>query len=142
MSKSIGARLPNSLFAKLLSEDSEDVLVVTTVDDEGWPHPGLLDVKSVEPDGERTVRVTLVASSRAAANIERNGKLTLALVDPEMVYYIKAKVVRAVMTKHDGTMRFEAIVEEVLEDSPGPGEAGSVILTGITFRRGVSQKAR
>ena len=135
MSKSMGTRLPEQLLAELGVEHSDKVLVVTTADDGGWPHPALLAAASIEPRDEHTLHITLVASSRTAANLALNGKLTLALVDPAMVCYIKATASRAASDDRDAMVRFEASVDDVLEDTPAPHEAGSAIRTGITFRR-------
>ena len=135
MSKSMGARLPERLVAELGVEHSDKVLVLTTVDDGGSPHPALLAAASVEARGARALRVTLMASSRTAANLALNGKLTLALVDPAMVYYVKATLSRPAMPQDDGMVRVEVSVDDVLEDTPAPLEAGSAIQTGITFRR-------
>ena len=142
MSRSIGTRLPDRLLAELAAEPSDKVLVAATIDEGGWPHPALLAVEAVEPAGERVLRVTLMASSRAAANLTANSKLTLALVDPDMVYYVKATASRNATVVRDGMIVFEAIIDDVLEDTPAAHEAGSAIRTGITFRRGGLQGKR
>ena len=74
MSKSMGARLPERLVAELGVEHSDKVLVLTTVDDGGSPHPALLAAASVEARGARALRVTLMTSSRTAANLALNLK--------------------------------------------------------------------
>ena len=117
-------------------------MVAATVDEAGWPHPSLLSVESVEAVSEQALRVTLVTTSRTWANLARDGKLTFAFVDPEMVYYLKTKADPETTIEGDGTVSFEAHVEDVLEDTPALHEAGSVIRTGITFRHDSPPGAR
>ena len=141
MSKSVGNRLPERLLAALAAGRSGKVLVAATLDDEGWPHASLLAAASVEPTGERTLRVALAKASRTAANLARDGRLTLVFVDPDMVYYLKVRAASGATNEDGGMVSFEALVEDVLADTPAPHEAGSVISTGITFRHAAPGQA-
>ena len=86
---------------------AEQALPFLTVDDAGFPHVCLLSRAEVEADAGE-VRVA-VASTRTRANLERDGRACLVVVETTNAHYLKLRVVRAV--EHDG--RFGAALELV-----------------------------
>ena len=68
MSRALGNELPDDLFHALWSEDAGrqtgKVIVVSTVDAEGWAHPALLSYREVGARDRTSLRVVTYAESR------------------------------------------------------------------------------
>ena len=140
MSRELGNELPEDLFQALWSEDvsrqAGKVIVVSTVDAEGWAHPALLSYGEVGARDRSTLRVVTYAESRTTKNMRTNGKLTLIFIDERMTYYVKGTA-KEVPSRRAGTppqfATLDVAVHEVLADSAGADEGGAAIATGITF---------
>ena len=96
MSTHVGDQLPDDLFRALGGDDlagvADRVVVVSTVDERGFPHQALLSYFEVVALNRRTIRLATYAESRTTGNARRDGKLTLVFVDAEFVYYVKGVV--------------------------------------------------
>ena len=140
MSRVLGNELPDDLFHALSSEDvsqqTGEVILVSTVDAEGWAHPALLSYREVGARDRTTLRVVTYAESRTTDNMRANGKLTLIFIDERMTYYVKGTA-KEVPSRRTGTpsqfATMDVAVHEVLADSAGADEGGAAIATGITF---------
>jgi hypothetical protein len=80
-----GIRLPDR-FVDLLDgsrlEDKEGAtLIVTSVDEDGWPHVAMLSVGELLACSPSVLRLALHASSGTTANLARTGRATLLWVD-------------------------------------------------------------
>jgi hypothetical protein len=96
MSKLIGNTLSADLYQRLsgknLEAHAETAILICTVDAHGWPHPAVLSYFEVLARDDRNVRLALYGNSSSAANVRRNGKLTILVYDERAAYYIKGAV--------------------------------------------------
>lgn len=153
MSKRIGESLSDDLFHRLdghdLERSADKVILIATVDDNGWPHPALLSYFEVIAKDRRNVRVASYGNSRTAGHMRQNGKLTLAIVDTRAAYYVKGAVeqLAGAMRSAPYNAKLNVRVTEVLADEPNEAlEPGAYVASGITYvnpqRRAELEKAR
>lgn len=142
MSKRLGDALPEELFARLNGADAGDwadqAVLVTTVDRRLWPHPALLSFDELYAPDPRRLRLATYADSTTTDNLRLRGALTLCLVGPGAVYYVKARARELEPAAGEDASQacFEAQVEDVLLDFARSEVEGDVdVLSGITFRR-------
>jgi hypothetical protein len=136
----VGEELPDDLYGALSGRDlaacADRVVVISTVDDRGFPHPALLSYFEVVAIDRRAIRLATYAESRTTRNATRDGRLTLIFVDIEFVYYVKATVrqLAASMRATPYNTKLEIQVQEVLRDAPDPvREPGAHIAIGIRY---------
>ena len=134
MSKNLGATLPEDLLDFLSStepgEKFKQVILFSTTDEDGWPRHGLLSAREVLAKDSKRLLLLLYSNSHSSANLQREDKISIVLVNPNMSYYVfcKARPLSPLPDAPSETL-FELTVERVLEDSL----ATARILTGITF---------
>ena len=140
MSKHVGDALPDDLFERLNGRDlptvADQVIVVCSVDDRGFPHPALLSYFEVVAIDHRTIRLAMYSDSRTTRHARREGRLTLLLVDAGVAYYVKGTVqeVGHSMRTTPYNAKLDFLVAEVLADEPHPTlEPGAYISSGITY---------
>jgi hypothetical protein len=140
MSTHVGDALPDDLFEALRGGDlaaaADRVVVVSTVDDRGFPHPALLSCFEMVAVDRRTIRLATYADSRTTSHATRDGKVTLIFVDAAFVYYVKGTVrlLAASMRATPYNAKLDVRVQEVLRDAPDPvREPGAHIATGIRY---------
>lgn len=75
----------------------EQALPLLTMDDVGFPHVCLLSRAEVEADTDE-VRVA-VASTRTRANLGRDGRACLLVVETTNAHYLKLRVTRALVNE-------------------------------------------
>lgn len=136
MSQSLGPSLTPALLARFSQSDLAPLLgrglPLLTVDAEGRPHPMLcsyLELLAVSP---MNLRVAIGAGSRTARNLEAGGAATLLVVEPEQTIYVKGRAVGTPLRLGD-LVRFDLVVEDVLEDAAAEWERGAHITGGITY---------
>jgi hypothetical protein len=141
MSKSIGTELNADLERRLSGRELESVadkvIQVFTVDEAGWAHPALLSYFEVVAKDRRNIRLATYAGSTTAGNMRRNGRLTLAVIDERVAYYVKGTVdelaPRMVATPENAKLNLR--VERVLSDAPDPRfEPEAYIASGVRYR--------
>ena len=137
MSRPLGAALPERLQRALASsaDRATEAIVLLTVDEAGWAHPALLSYREVSSQGVDALRLETYAGSRTTANLQRDGHVTLAFVNSEMVFYVKGKVSSFVRQEERPFAVTTVEVVQVLEDAPSDSEEPAVITSGIRFRR-------
>ncbi len=134
MSKELGATLPKDLLDFLSSTEPEgkfkQVILFSTTDEDGWPRHGLLSPREVVAKDSNRLLFLLYSNSHSTANVQREGKVSLFLDNPNMSYYVLCTA-RSIAPLPDAPSEtlFELTVERVLEDSLTTAK----ILTGITF---------
>jgi hypothetical protein len=140
MAKLIGSELPAAVFARLRGTDLEaaqqEVILLTTIDEQGWPHPALLSPFEVVAADARNLRLATYGDSRTTGNMRRNGKATLTLVVDRVAYYIKATATELApamrCTPHNAKLNCK--IEQVLADEANPEyEPGAYIASGLTY---------
>ena len=134
MSKNLGATLPQDLLDFLSATESgekfKQVILFSTTDEDGWPRHGLLSPHEVLAKDSKRILLLLYSNSHSTANLQREGKVALVVVNPDMSYYVfcSAQPLSPLADAPSETL-FELTVEKVLEDSLTTAK----ILTGITF---------
>lgn len=121
MSTSLGPQLPEWLLRWFSAADLErkvgDVVVLSTIDGEGWPHHALLSHGEVVAERADRVRLGLRPDSPTTGNLRRDGRATLCLIDRAAAYYIKGHARElAPPAAAFPLARFELAVSQVLED--------------------------
>lgn len=115
------------------------VILIATPDEAGWPHPAMLSYGEAVAVDPRRIRLAVHRASRTAANLRRNGLITLCFVEAGFAYYVKAaaRVEEDPMAGMADLARFEATVQTVLADEArADTEAGAVVTEGIRFAVG------
>jgi len=140
MSTHVGDALPDDLFAALgggdLAACADRVVVVSTVDEGGFAHPALLSYFEVVALDRRTIRLATYADSRTTRHAVREGRVTLIVVDADLVYYVKGAVrqLAASMRATPYNAKLDVQVQHVLRDAPDPvREPGAHIASGIRY---------
>lgn len=134
MSKDRGSTLPEDLLDVLSGRDFpgkfKQVILFNTVDEDGWPRHGLLSPREVVAKNNKRLLVLLYSDSQGTENVEREAKISLIVINPDMSYYVfcSARPLPPIPEASSETL-FELTVERVLEDSLPTAS----ILTGITF---------
>ena len=142
MSRHAGDRLDEALFRRLSGNGGEgaasrahEAILIATTDERGRPHPALLSYGEVLATSPALLRIAVRTDSTTARNLAARGALTLSLIGPEGVAYVKAAA-RALPAERprgeEGRVAFEARVEDVLVDTPAAGEKAH-LTSGITF---------
>ena len=138
MPKSAGRELTDDLFRRLcgkfVDEHASQVILIHTVDENGWPHPAILSYFEVAATDRHNIRLATYKTSRTTRNIRRTGKVTLSIFDERVVYYIKGTAeIAGNMRSATHNARINVGVEEVLIDQADPMlEPGAYITAGIT----------
>jgi hypothetical protein len=138
--RSAGRELTDDLFRRLcgkfVEEHANHVVLIHTIDENGWPHPAILSYFEVAAKDRRNVRLATYKTSRTTENIRRTGKVTLSVFDERVTYYIKgtaAEIARE-MRSAAHNCKLNLAVAEVLVDQADPVlEPGAYISSGITY---------
>ena len=140
MSRLLGDALPSGLSQRLggggLARHASLAIPIVTVDEEGWPHVALLSYSEVAAVAPSSLRLAIGASSATAANLRRTGRVTLVVVDADLVQYVKgsARESPGRLDTQPWTAAFDVSVHAVFEDAADPQrEGGARVLGGITF---------
>lgn len=140
MSKLIGAELPDDLYERLRGTRPEEfagkVIILSTVDGEGLPHPAMLGYFEVAALDRRNVRLAVYGASGTANNMRRSGRATLSIIDERVAYYVKGGVAefRRALRCSPHNSGFNLTVEQVLADAANEEyEAGAYVAGGVTY---------
>lgn len=143
MSTSLGRELPRELWTRLRQPTAgpwADVAIpVASVDRLGRAHPALLSYDEIAAPDPGTLRLALYAGSTTSDNLRLRGTLTLFLIEPGAVHYVKAfaREVEGGLPDHPGLALFEAQIEDVLRDHVDPELEGSAeVVSAVGLRRG------
>jgi hypothetical protein len=138
MSRLVGEELPARLFDALRrpSSRTSEAIVLLTVDELGWAHPALLSYGEVSARDRKTIQLDTYGNSRTTANLERDGRVTLVIVNPDMVYHVKGRAASTDRSGSEAVVTTLVDVRQVLEDAPATAEGPASITSGISFRRG------
>ena len=139
MSKRLGPRLPERLFqmqnGEHLDQHLTKVLLLVTIDENGWPYAAMLSYLEVVALDPGTIRMAPWNDSTSTANLRRNGKVTLIAVEEEMAYYIQGTATELArdLEGFPGMAKINLQIESVLEDKALDYEGSARITTGVRF---------
>lgn len=120
--KSLGPKMPNDLTMRLYQPDDsharQRVILVTTVDQDGFPRHLMLSHYEVVARDNSNLLMLIYSSSKSAQNLDRAGRASLLFLDEEMSYYVRVTCRRANETLEEAPQEtlFKAKVTDVLED--------------------------
>jgi hypothetical protein len=141
LTKSLGDSLPDDLYRALSSgdtvegEDANKVIILTTVDEDGWPRHAMLSHFEVVAGDRRKVRILTYEKSKTTVNLMRSGKGCFLFVDKTMSYYVRVDCRRVKDRAKAATLEisnealFVGLVADVMEDK----FQSAPIRSGITF---------
>lgn len=135
MSTSVGDTLPARLVQTLSAEpspDNEAVLLLCSVDDQGWPHPAMVGLRELLVVTPSKLRVALYTGTRTLAFLEQRSQATMTHVDESGVVYLKIRATRPPMPLAEiaGYAAVDFDIEQVLVDAADPRREGDVRLLG------------
>lgn len=140
MSKVLGDELNDDLWQRLNGENlnsrADKVILITTVDESGRPHPAMLSYFEVVARDRRNIRMATYKDSNTTDNMRRNGKATLSVIDERIAYYIKGSVLeqKREMRSAAHSAKLNLKVEAVLADEANEEfEPGAYVASGITY---------
>ena len=136
MSQLLGTQLTEELFHRLRGESMAKkgkAIVIVTIDETGWPHPGMLSYSEVVAKDRSTIDLAIGKSSTTGKNLRRSGKITLLITDSDLNYYVKgdARELKESIEDVSFMSLFRVTVEHLLEDL----EPDAVITSGVMFER-------
>ena len=141
MARFVGTELPEDLYQRLRGTDLEayadKVILISTVDDEGWPHPAMLSYFEIVAKDRRNIGLATYKDSSTTNNMRRSGRATLSIIDERVAYYVKGSVeeVEREMSCTPDNSNLHMRVERVLRDEAnGELEPGAYVASGVTYR--------
>lgn len=136
MTRSLGALLPAPLEEWLSQRDLPRLLgralPLLTLDDRGRPHPMLCSYLELLAISPAVIRLAIAARSSARRNLEARPAATLIIAEPELTMYIKCRANTPPLVVGE-LVRFELVVDDVLEDAAADYEQGARIVGGLTY---------
>lgn len=139
MSKRLEPVLPDRVFDLLngerLDEHLSKVLLLITLDEKGWPYMAMLSFLEVIAPDRRNIRLAPWNNSATTANLRRDSKAALIVVDEDMAYYIQgsASELSRDLEGFPGMAKVNIRIESILEDKALDYEGSARVSTGIRF---------
>lgn len=141
MTRVAGRALSPALVARLGQSELHQRLGVglpfVTQDAQGHPHPMLVSYLEVRAYDPGTLGLVIQAHSTSARNLAERGTGTLMLIEPDVIAYVKTRLVDGPLPVEGGEPfglgYFLLGVEEVLEDSAADWEAGMRVTETIRY---------
>ena len=136
MSRLLGAKLPDRLFEILKGEDITPhlgkVVLLVTVDSQGFPHPAMLSLGEVAAKDKENIRLATYKGSTTSKNLRERGKVAMVFAEEGMTYYVKGEVTQLEEALPDlpSLSSFNLKVAQVIEDT----EPQAPIISGIRFQ--------
>ena len=127
--------LHRRLCGRFVDEYADKVILIHTVDPDGWPHPAILSYFEVVAKDRQNIRLATYESSNTTRHMRRTGKVTLSVFDERVTYYVKgtASELRRQMQSAPENSKLNVRVEQVFVDQADPVlEPGAYIAGGIT----------
>jgi hypothetical protein len=138
--KLVSKELPDALLARLSGRQVDryldQVVLIHTVDKDGWPHPAVLSYFEIAAKNATLIHLATYNDSQTTGNMRRTGKVTLSIYDERIAYSIKCNVQEARHEMQSERMNslLEATVVQVLSDEASQErEPGAHIASGVTF---------
>ena len=139
MSKRLEAVLPERVYRMLSGEQLDQhlnkVLLLITLDEKGWPYVAMLSVLEVIAADRQNIRMAPWNNSTTTANLRRDDRVTLIVVDEGMAYYIQGSTTELSrdLEGFPGMAKINLGIESILEDKALDYEGSARVTTGIRF---------
>ena len=138
MPKLVGNELPQDLYTRLsgrfVDRYLDQVILLYTVDANGWPHSALLSYFEVAARDRTNLRLATYKGSNTTDNMRRNGKVTLSIFAERAAYSVKgtAEEIRREMRSASRNTMLNVAINQVLVDEADPVlEPGAYIAAGV-----------
>jgi hypothetical protein len=131
--------LTPALLARLSQRDLADRLGIAiplvTVDADGRPHPMLVSYLELRAYDAGTIGLVIHAGSTSTANLASRDVATLAIVEADLVAYVKLRRVDGPLpvVEDPRLVYFLLAVEELREDTATADEEGARIVAGPRY---------
>ncbi len=131
----LSARLFDLLDGHELDRNLNKVLVLVTVDEQGWPYAAMLSYLEVIAPDRTNLRLAPWNNSTTTGNLRRNGKASLLVVDDGLACYVQGTATELArdLEGFPGMAKVNLRIESVLEDKALDYEGSARITTGIRF---------
>jgi hypothetical protein len=143
MSVRLKPELPEELFNRLnglmndkqLDQHLDQVILLITLDEGGWPYGAMLSYLEVIAWDRRTLRLAPWTNSTTTGNLRRNGKVALLVIEEGLAYYVQgtARELEREMAGFPGMAKIEVRIESILQDNALAYEGAARITSGIRF---------
>ena len=139
MSKRLPPILPDALFELLNGEHLDDhlnqAILLVTLDERGWPYVAMLSYLEVVAPDRENIRLAPWNNSTTTANLRRNPKVTLVIVEAGLACYIQGTAVELEreMPGFAGMAKINVKITSILEDKALDSEGSASITTGVRF---------
>ena len=139
MSKRLPPTLPDRLFHLLngdhLDEHLSKVILLVTLDEQGFPYTAMLSYLEVIAPDRENIRMAPWNNSTTTANLRRNPKVALLVVDEALAYYIQGTAAELAhdLTGFPAMAKINVKIEAVLEDNALNYEASARVTSGVRF---------
>jgi hypothetical protein len=127
--------LEGRLCGRFVEELADQVILIHTVDSDGWPHLAVLSYFEVVAIDRGNIRLATYKTSRTSDNMRQREKVTLSIFDERTTYYLKgtAQELRQEMHSTPHSSMFNVSLAQVFTDYADPVlEPGAYISSGIT----------
>jgi hypothetical protein len=139
MSKRLEPVLPERVYQLLggeqLDQHLNKVLLLITLDKNRFPYVAMLSLLEVIAADRQNIRMAPWNNSTTTANLRRDGKVTLIVVDEAMAYYIQgtASELSRDLEGFPGMAKINLRIQSILEDKALDYEGAARVTTGIRF---------
>lgn len=139
MSKRLEPLLPERLVpmfdASQLDTHLNKVFLLITIDERGYPYVAMLSLLELLAIDRGNLRLAPWSNSTTTANMRRNGKVNLIVVDTEMAYYIQGTATELApeLPGFPGMAKINIRIDSLLEDKALDYEGTARVSTGIRF---------
>jgi hypothetical protein len=139
MSVRLKPELPDELFYRMnggqLDRHPDQVILLITIDEGGWPYGAMLSYLEVIARDRRTLRLAPWTNSTTTGNLRRNGKASLLVIEEGLAYYIQgtAAELDREMEGFPGMAKIEVRIDSILKDNALDYEGAARITNGIRF---------
>jgi hypothetical protein len=140
MARLVGKELDPAIFERLsghaLERVADQVLIVISLDDAGWPHPALLSYLEVVAKDRSTIRLAPYRETTVARAARRRDKLTLVILGERLACYIKGTVSELAprMLSAPENVKLNLQVEQVLTDATDERMEGETyVASGVSY---------
>ena len=145
MPKFVSNELPEDLYTRLsgrfVDRYLDQVILLYTVDKNGWPHPAMLSYFEVAARDRTNLRLATYKESNTTATMRRNGKVTLSIFAERAAYSVKgtAEEIHREMRSVSRNTMFNVAIDQVLVDQADPVlEPGAYIAAGVVCANRIS----
>jgi hypothetical protein len=139
MSKRLEPVLPERVYQLLggeqLDQHLNKVLLLITLDKNRFPYVAMLSLLEVIAADRQNIRMAPWNNSTTTANLRRDGKVTLIVVDEGMACYIQgtASELSRDLEGFPGMAKINLRIQSILEDKALDYEGAARVTTGIRF---------